>query len=53
MLRLIFDKKNLTVFNLGVYFDLNYEEILKARANHLIMLADNLQNNRTKELNIF
>ncbi len=25
-----------------------YEEILKARANHLIMLAGNLQNNRTK-----
>lgn len=30
-----------------------YEEILKARADHLITLAGNLQNNRTKELNIF
>ena len=30
-----------------------YEEILKARANHLIMLAGNLQNNKTKELDIF
>ncbi len=25
-----------------------YEEILKSRANYLIMLAGNLQNNRTK-----
>ena len=25
-----------------------YEEILKARGNYLIMLAGNLQNNRTK-----
>ncbi len=30
-----------------------YEEILKSRANHLIMLAGNLQNNRTKELNMY
>ncbi len=43
--------KKLTVFNSGIYFDLNYEEILKARADHLIMLAGNIQNNRTKELN--
>ena len=30
-----------------------YEEILKARANHLIMLAGNWQNKKTKELDIF
>ena len=30
-----------------------YEEILKARANHLIMLAGNWQNKKTKELDMF
>lgn len=30
-----------------------YEEILKARAGYLTMLFENLQNNKTKQMNMF